>query len=177
MRTELTGSNYKHKHLYYLTMKKYYLLSLVAASLMGATCIQCTSPKQKSGENALPQKSELFAKLPDCCPTPDGMAIAPNGDLILACPNFADITQPACLMRITKNGEIAKWMDVPVLEETGWASPMGIAFNEEGDLFICDNQGWSGAEKAQNKGRVLRLKFENDQLKRNNHCGIRYGAS
>ena len=45
------------------------------------------------------------------------------------------------------------------------ASPMGIAFNEEGDLFICDNQGWSGAEKAQNKGRVLRLKFENDQLK------------
>lgn len=56
-------------------------------------------------------------------------------------------------------------MDVPVLEETGWASPMGIAFNEEGDLFICDNQGWSGAEKAQNKGRVLRLKFENDQLK------------
>ena len=93
------------------------------------------------------------------------MAIAPNGDLILACPNFADITQPACLMRITKNGEITKWMDVPVLEETGWASPMGIAFNEEGDLFICDNQGWSGAEKAQNKGRVLRLKFENDQLK------------
>lgn len=165
MRTELTDSYYKHKHLYYLTMKKYYLLSLVAASLMGATCIQCTSPKQKSSENALPQKSELFANLPDCCPTPDGMAIAPNGDLILACPNFADITQPACLMRITKNGEITKWMDVPVLEETGWASPMGIAFNEEGDLFICDNQGWSGAEKAQNKGRVLRLKFENDQLK------------
>ncbi len=47
----------------------------------------------------------------------------------------------------------------------GWASPMGLAFNEEGDLFISDNQGWSGAEKAKNKGRVLRLKFENDQLK------------
>ncbi|NAA09915.1 phage head-tail adapter protein, partial [Escherichia coli] len=41
MRTELTDSNYKHKHLYYLTMKKYYLLSLVTASLIGATCIQC----------------------------------------------------------------------------------------------------------------------------------------
>ena len=82
-------------------MKKYYLLSLISASLIGATCIQCTSPKQKSGENTLPQKSELFVSLPDYCPTPDGMAIAPNGDLILACPNFADITQPACLMRIT----------------------------------------------------------------------------
>lgn len=165
MRTELTDSNYKHKHLYQLTMKKYYLLSLVTASLIGATCIQCTSPKQKSGENTLPQKSELFATLPDCCPTPDGMAVAPNGDLILACPNFADITQPACLMRITKDGKITKWLDVPVLEETGWASPMGIAFNEEGDLFICDNQGWSGAEKAKNKGRVLCLKFDNGQLK------------
>lgn len=146
-------------------MKKYYLLSLIAVSFLGMTFIQCTSPKQKSGENTLPQKSELFAILPDCCPTPDGMAVAPNGDLILACPNFADISQPACLMRITKDGTIAKWLDVPVLEETGWASPMGIAFNEEGDLFICDNQGWSGAEKAINKGRVLRLKFADGELK------------
>ena len=33
-------------------------------------------------------KSELFMELPDDCPTPDGMVIAPNGDLILACPNL-----------------------------------------------------------------------------------------
>ncbi|MDR2956542.1 MAG: SMP-30/gluconolactonase/LRE family protein [Prevotella sp.] len=108
------------------------------------------------------QKSELFIELPDYCPTPDGMAIASNGDLILACPNFADISKPACIMRITKEGKLTKWFDVPVLAETGWASPMGIAFNEEGDLFICDNQGWSGAEKASNKGRILRIKFDND---------------
>lgn len=165
MRTKQKSLNDKHKHLYIPTMKKYYLFSLMAASLIGATFIQCTSPKQKAGENTLPQKSELFTELPAYCPTPDGMAIAPNGDLILACPNYADITQPACLMRITKNGEITKWIDVPVLEETGWAAPMGLAFNEEGDLFISDNQGWSGAEKALNKGRVLHLKFENDQLK------------
>lgn len=145
-------------------MKKNYLFSFIAASLIGTTCIQCTSPKNNKVAKSLPQESELFMKLPDCCPTPDGMAIAPNGDLILACPNFADITQPACLMRITKDGKISKWLDVPVLEETGWASPMGIVFNEEGDLFICDNQGWSGAEKAKNKGRILRLRFDNDQL-------------
>lgn len=146
-------------------MKKYFLPSLLAVSLIGTTCIQCVSSQQKNEKNALPQKSELFTKLPDCCPTPDGMAIAPNGDLILACPNFADTSCPACLMRITKDGKITKWLDVPVLAETGWASPMGIAFNEEGDLFICDNQGWNGAEKALNKGRILRLKFDNDQLK------------
>lgn len=110
------------------------------------------------------QKSELFMELPDECPTPDGMAVAPDGDLILACPNFADLTKPACLMRITKEGKISKWLDVPVLPETGRAAPMGLAFAENGDLFICDNQGWSGAEKAQNKGRLLCLKFVNRAL-------------
>lgn len=106
------------------------------------------------------QKSQLFMELPGDCPTPDGMAVAPNGDLILACPNFADLTKPACLMRITKDGKISKWLDVPILAETGWAAPMGITFNEEGDLFICDNQGWSGAEKAKSKGRIIRLCFD-----------------
>ena len=111
------------------------------------------------------QKSELFMELPDDCPTPDGMAIAPNGDLILACPNFADLSKPACLMRITKDGKISKWMNVPILEETGWAAPMGITFDDEGNLFICDNQGWSGAEKARNKGRILCLKLDGYELK------------
>lgn len=60
-------------------MKNNFYYLLLSLFLIGATCIQCTSFKPKSGEETLPQKSELFAKLPDCCPTPDGMAIAPNG--------------------------------------------------------------------------------------------------
>ena len=68
------------------------------------------------------------------------------------------------LKKINKNKEVTKWFDVPVLEETGWASPMGIAFDDAGNLIVCDNQGWSGAENAQNKGRLLRLKFDNGQL-------------
>jgi len=112
------------------------------------------------------QKSELFLVLPDYCPTPDGMAIAPNGDLILACPNFADQRYPGCIMRITKDGKISKWFDVPVLPETGLACPMGIAFDEKGDLFICDNQGWTGSEAGKSRGRLLRLTFdENNNIK------------
>lgn len=140
-------------------MKKYHLISLVSLSIVGMTFTQCTNSNKRASDETL-QKSELFVQLPDYCPTPDGMAIAPNGDLILACPNYADISQPACLVRITKENKVTKWLDVPVLEETGWAAPMGLAFNDEGDLFISDNQGWSGAEKAKNKGRILRLKFD-----------------
>jgi Gluconolactonase len=151
----------------------YMLFVLLIVSLCGCSNNGTKSNTAKGKEGvlssadiqSLPQKSELFMVLPDYCPTPDGMAIAPNGDLILACPNFADISKPACIMRITTEGEIKKWLDVPVLSETGWASPMGIAFNDDGDLFICDNQGWSGAEQAKNKGRILRLRFdENDNL-------------
>jgi len=112
------------------------------------------------------QQPELFLVLPDYCPTPDGMAIAPNGDLILACPNFADQRYPGCVMRITKDGRISKWFDVPVLPETGLACPMGIAFGNNGDLFICDNQGWTGSEAGLNRGRLLRLTFdENNRIK------------
>ena len=112
------------------------------------------------------QQSELFLVLPDYCPTPDGMTIAPNGDLILACPNYADQSYPACIMRITQDGQISKWFDVPVLPETGLACPMGIAFGENGDLFICDNQGWTGSEAGSGQGRLLRLTFdENNNIK------------
>ena len=129
------------------TMKNLFS-ALIATMLLMSAC----SPSM--------QQSELFLVLPDYCPTPDGMAVAPNGDLILACPNFADQTYPACVMRITKDGQISKWFDVPVLPETGLACPMGIAFGANGDLFICDNQGWTGSEAGANQGRLLRLTFD-----------------
>lgn len=110
-------------------------------------------------------KSELFKILPEYCPTPDGLAIAPNGDLVVACPNYADQHQPACLIRIDKVGNVRKWIDVPIFEKTGYAAPMGIEFDSNGDLIVCDNQGWTGNPKGQNEGRILRLKFKaNDTL-------------
>jgi len=144
-------------------MKKliYSLLLFSIAMLCGCNSANKKDNPSADMESSL-QKSELFVELPDYCPTPDGMAIAPNGELILACPNFADLSQPACIVRINKDKKISKWFDVPVLPETGRAAPMGIAFNDEGDLFICDNQAWSGAEKAKDKGRILRIKFDKD---------------
>lgn len=110
------------------------------------------------------QVSTLFMELPEICPTPDGMAIAPDGNLIVACPNFANPAMPACLMRITPDKQISKWIDVPVLAETGVACPMGIAFNEKGELYICDNQGWSGSEQGRGKGRLLKLVFDSQGM-------------
>lgn len=110
------------------------------------------------------QTPELFALLPDYVSTPDGMAVDAEGNLILACPNYADITLPGCLLKIDKERNITKWVDVPVLEETGCARPMGIAFGPDGDIYICDNQGWSGKSNLMFKGRILRLRIKDDKL-------------
>lgn len=107
----------------------------------------------------------LFALLPEeYVSTPDGMAVAPNGDLILACPNYADQSKPGCILRFDSNKKVCKWVDVPVHPDTGLASPMGIAFGPDGDLYICDNQSWPGRPELRNKGRILRLRIEHDRL-------------
>ncbi len=110
------------------------------------------------------QTSKLFALLPEYVCTPDGMSIDKEGNLILACPNYADPRMPGCILKIDNNKNITKWVDVPAREDTGLACPMGIEFGPDGDLYICDNQGWSGAEQLQFKGRILRLKIENGKI-------------
>lgn len=110
------------------------------------------------------QIPKLFTLLPDYVSTPDGMAVAPDGNLVLACPNYANPKQPGCLLKIDEGRSVRKWVDVPVLKETGLACPMGIAFGPDGDIYICDNQGWSGAPELQFLGRILRLRIEDDRV-------------
>jgi len=110
------------------------------------------------------QQPALFTLLPDYVCTPDGMAIDRNDNLILSCPNFARDDMSGCVLIIDKQKNIRKWFDVPVSEETGIARPMGIAFGPDWDLYICDNQGWSGKPELQNQGRILRVKMKGDEI-------------
>lgn len=113
------------------------------------------------------QKPKLFTRLPEeYVSTPDGMAIDGEGNLILACPNYADVKMPGCLLRIGKKRDIVKWFNVPVHPETGCARPMGISFGPDGDIYVCDNQGWSGKPELLFKGRVLRLRIKDNMILR-----------
>lgn len=111
-------------------------------------------------------QSTLFAKLPEYISTPDGMTIDAEGNLILACPNYADQSLPGCIVKIDKDKNITKWVDVPVHPETGLASPMGIAFGPDGDLYVCDNQGWPGKPELIEKGRILRLRIKDNAVEK-----------
>jgi sugar lactone lactonase YvrE len=104
----------------------------------------------------------LFAILPEYIVTPDGMAIHPSGELILSCPNYADDAISGVVARLDTHGVTRKWFDVPRHPQTGIARNMGIALADDGWLFLCDNQGWSGAPELQFKGRLLAVKADED---------------
>jgi len=94
-------------------------------------------------------KPRLLVELPAYAVTPDGMAIAPDGDLVVACPNFASYAKgaatpsvPGCFVKIGKDGRVRKWFDSPVLAGTGRACPMGIEFGPEGQIYAGDNKNW-----------------------------------
>ena len=57
---------------------------------------------------------KLFALLDEYVTTPDGMTVASNGDLVLACPNYADQSRPGCLVRF--NEERLNLMDILCLK-------------------------------------------------------------
>lgn len=109
------------------------------------------------------KNTKLFALLPEefVC-TPDGMAIDKDGNLIVSCPNYADDAMSGCVIRIDKERRISKWFDVPVHPETQIARNMGITFDKDYNMYICDNQGWSGKEELAFKGRILKVCFDKD---------------
>jgi sugar lactone lactonase YvrE len=122
-------------------------------------------------------RPQLLVSLPDTCPTPDGMTIDADGNLIVACPNFADPEKPGCLIRVDRQRHVTPWVHVPPLAETGHAFPMGIAFAPDGDLYVCDNQNWStgnGPDGQLNQGRLLRLRIRDGKIARTTvvACGI-----
>lgn len=93
--------------------------------------------------------------MPASCTTPDGMCVDSKGRLVVAAPNI-DRKQPGAVFRIDRpGGSPVKWFDVPPCKESGYASPMGICFGPDGELYVCDNQ-------KDSKGRLLRIEFEND---------------
>ncbi|MCY3020305.1 MAG: phage head-tail adapter protein [Planctomycetota bacterium] len=141
--------------------------TLCVALVLGMSGCEATRDAAEGG--AAPrvrtrQTPTLLAVLPECVTTPDGMAIDAEGNLIVACPNYADQSKPACLIKIARDTKVTKWVDVPVLPETGVACPMGIQFGPDGDLYVCDNQGWTGSEKGAFKGRMLRLRIQDNKV-------------
>ena len=96
-------------------------------------------------------------QMPPSCTTPDGMCIDSRGRLVIAAPNN-DRKQPGAIFRLdSPDAEPVKWFDVPPCPESGYASPMGVCFGPDGELYVCDNQ-------KDSRGRLLRVTFKDDKV-------------
>lgn len=137
-----------------ISLQVFTLIILITGIL---SCIPKSFPKPVTS-------SELFMTLPDICPTPDGMALDKDGNIILACPNFKDPSKPGVFMKIDTGRNISLYATCPVLNKTGRACPMGIDFGPDGGLYVCDNQGWPGTPEGQNAGRLLKLTIEDGKV-------------
>jgi len=121
-------------------------------------------------------KPKMEITLPRYVATPDGMAMDSLGNIVVACPNFADPAKPGLFIKIDRANKVSKWLECPVMAETMQARPMGIEFGPDGDLYVCDNQNWAGGNGKNgeiNQGRILRIRLKGDQVEK---CSVVAGG-
>ncbi|MBT8155659.1 SMP-30/gluconolactonase/LRE family protein [Epibacterium ulvae] len=136
------------------------LFSTLSSFALVATLGVFSSTNANALDTNAPQvPSELFASLPDTCPTPDAFAITPEGNLTLSCPNYAGSAgqQQGALLGLTPDGTPFDIGTLSQFTQDGKTRPMGMAYAPDGALFIADNRGG-------NDGRVLRVTFEDGKI-------------
>jgi len=100
------------------------------------------------------KQSGLLLELPlEWCNTPDAMTLLPDGNVILAVPNFNDTSQPPLLMKITPDNKAERFFDLPPNPGTGEPfGCLGLCVAPSGDLLVADYQ--MTGERA---SRVVRI--------------------
>lgn len=102
-------------------------------------------------------KPALLHSLPVQYNTPDGMALAPDGSIIVSVPNFGNPSYPAALLRMA-NDTIGFFFAPPKHPDTKHAAPMDLAYGPDGNLYYADNQWQYSRER---KSRLMRIRMQN----------------
>ncbi len=114
---------------------------------------------------------EVLINLPAGINTPDGAALAPDGNIILSIPNFnngallkqkvIDKPEPEKMVLIDRHNNLKTWYvfsDADKHRDTGKIGPMDAAFGPDGNLYLADMQiFWDGNHKS----RLLRINVSN----------------
>jgi sugar lactone lactonase YvrE len=95
--------------------------------------------------------------------TPDGMILAPDGNIYLDCPNYNQPEYPGKLLRITQDNNIQEVFTYPAHPKTGKSAPLGIDAGPDGNFYVTDNQSFYDKN---NQSRLLRLVMKNGKVAR-----------
>jgi sugar lactone lactonase YvrE len=100
-------------------------------------------------------RPKLFKQFGDHVNVPDGLAQDKAGNIFCAAPNFVDQSYAGTIMKMNKKtGNWSVFVAGLLHPETGRGAPMGMEFDEEGNLYYCDNQYFFDKNY---KSRVVRV--------------------
>ncbi|MDR0559239.1 MAG: SMP-30/gluconolactonase/LRE family protein [Prevotellaceae bacterium] len=135
-----------------------------------AVCCACSEPALK--------KTTLLGgqPLPECCASPDGCTLGNDGYIYVSVNQVASGWKyPAKIVRISPDDAIEDFFTLPVNGKTGKASPLGITFAADGNLYISDNQSFCTDEP--NQAGVIRVIMENGKPQRGELAVTGFNAS
>jgi len=104
-------------------------------------------------------KPTLGFRLPVEYNSPDGMSLGPDGCIYLSMNNVVKPEHPAKILRIDAQDRLSEVITLPAHHETGGASPLGLAFAADGNLYVADNQSF--LTKLPGRSRLLRVVMRN----------------
>ncbi len=146
------------------------ILFLPLAALAGATLLGGCGPQQAEEKKEVAKttdkaveladtatqgtKPRLITTFPDSMNTPDGLAMAPDGRVLLSFPNLADNKYPARIVVLTDHGYEPFLRHLPVEPTTQHAAPMDLAFGPDGNLYYAENQYENSKDY---KSRLMRV--------------------
>jgi sugar lactone lactonase YvrE len=144
--------------------------ALLLSSSLLASCGPQQSAEQKAAAKSTDKAAEtadttrtgatprLLATFPDSLNTPDGLALAPDGRVLLSIPNMADNKYPARILELTDTGYKVFIKNLPVEPTTKKATPMDLAFGPDGNLYYAENQYENSKDF---KSRLMRVRMTN----------------
>jgi len=137
--------------------RNYLILFLLPVLLFSYAC---------NNEQGL-KKPVLFGgkPLPESYASPDGLTIGPDGYLYVSINQSAtNWKYPAKIARISPDGALEDFFVLPVNQNTGKASPLGLVFASDGNLYVSDNQSF--CTDVPNQAGIIRIVVENGKPQR-----------
>jgi sugar lactone lactonase YvrE len=140
-------------------MKKLIIGSLAVAVAVGLT--GCSEKKEKAA--ALKTPRLLFDVSAQGYTNPDGMCVK-DGYVYVNMNNLA-LEKPSKIVRFKPGAkELEEVVELPPHPDTGFVCALGIVFASDGNLYVNDNQNFTG--KGLGKSRILRVVMKDGKAER-----------
>ncbi|MCX6874931.1 MAG: SMP-30/gluconolactonase/LRE family protein [Verrucomicrobia bacterium] len=129
------------------------ITKLCLTMTLAASCAAAETPQPSPPSQLL--KPRVGFLLPDKYNSPDGMTIGKDGCIYLSMNNVVHQEFPGMILKITPADKLEEVITLPPHPDTKLASPLGLAFGADGNLYVADNQAFCTKEPG--KSRLLRV--------------------